>query len=102
MIKNTSIIQDKDLIEKMYNSLFNFNKIIKQRNLIFYYHFETDGIGCSLQFYNLNHLIKGKKNKQELTYLDNAKNKKELKDKKIIGIDLENITSYICLMEIRK
>ena len=92
----------------MYNSLFNFNKIIKQRNLIFYYHFETDGIGCSLQFYNLNHLIKGKKNKnkkennkQELTYLDNAKNKKELKDKKIIGIDLENITSYICLMEIR-
>ena len=82
-----SNIQDKDLIEKMFNSLFNFNKIIKQRNLIFSGHFETDGIGCSLQFYNLNHLIKGKKNKQELTYLDNAKNKKELKDKKIIGID---------------
>ena len=94
IIKNnkTSIIQDKDLIEKMFNSLFNFNKIIKQRNLIFSGHFETDGIGCSLQFYNLNHLIKGNKNKkennkQELTYLDNAENKKELKDMKIIGID---------------
>ena len=86
----TSIIQDKDLIEKMYNSLFNFNKIIKQRNLIFYGHFETDGIGCSLQFYNLNHKKnknKKEKNKQELTYLDNAKNKKELKNNKIIGID---------------
>jgi len=86
---STSLIQDKELIEKTYNSLFNFNKIIQQRNLIFYGHFETDGIGCSLQFYNLNHKKKNKKenNKQELTYLDNAKNKKELKDKKIIGID---------------
>ena len=39
-----SIIYDRHIIEKMYNSLFNFNKIIKQRNLIFYSHFETDGI----------------------------------------------------------
>ena len=49
----------------MFNSLLNFNKIIKIRNLIFSGHFETNGIGCSLQFYNLNHLIKGKNNKNK-------------------------------------
>ena len=42
MIKNTSIIQDKYLIEKIFNSLFNFNKIIKQINLIFSGVFETN------------------------------------------------------------
>ena len=82
----TSIIQDKTLIENMFNSLFNFNKL-KRNNLIFSGHFETDGIGCSLQFYNLNKLIKGNKEKKDLQYLDDVKNKKELRDKKIIGID---------------
>ena len=52
-----SIIQDKNIIEKIFNSLFNFNKI-KRNNLIFSGHFKIDGIGCSVQFYNLFKLIK--------------------------------------------
>jgi len=81
-----SEFQDRHLIESMFNDLFNFNKI-NRKNLVFSGHFETDGIGCSLHFYNLNKLKGKKKEKDELQYLDNAKNKKQLKDKKIIGID---------------
>lgn len=83
--------QDKQLIKNMFNEVFNFNHLKLSNNLIFTGHFETDGIGCSLQFYNTKKkLSKSKKdNNNDLKYLEDL-NKEELdklKDKKIIGID---------------
>ena len=49
----------------MYNELFNLDKLHIKKNLIFSWHFETDGIGCSLQFYNLNKIKDNKKKKSE-------------------------------------
>lgn len=59
-------------------------KLLKKRNLIFSGNFETDEIGYSLHFYNLNYIIKGKKEKKELKYLDDITKKElnEIKDKK--------------------
>ena len=76
----------------MFNELFNFNNLNIRKNLIFTGHFETDGIGCSLQFYNIKHKITKKKednDNNDLLYLDKLKRKdlNKLKDKKIIGID---------------
>ena len=74
----------------MFNELFNFNNLNIRKNLIFTGHFETDGIGCSLQFYNIKYkLTKKKEDNNDLLYLDKLKRKdlNKLKDKKIIGID---------------
>jgi len=81
--------QDNQLVENMFNDLFNFDKIHIRKNLIFTGHFETDGIGCSLQFYNLNKLNinKKKKSEQDLKYLNEINNPGLYRNKKIIGID---------------
>ena len=74
----------------MFNELFNFNNLNIRNNLKFTGHFETDGIGCSLQFYNIKHKItKKKEDNNDLLYLDKLKRKdlNKLKDKKIIGVD---------------
>jgi len=81
--------QDDNLVNNMFNKLFNFNKLNIRKNLIFTGHFETDGIGCSLQFYNTKYKITKKKEDNDLKYLNNLKKNElnNLKDKKIIGID---------------
>jgi len=87
--KGKTIKQDNNLIQNMFNELFNFNKLNIRKNLIFTGHFETDGIGCSLQFYNIKHKITKKKEDNDLIYLNKLKKEElnNLKDKKIIGID---------------
>ena len=81
--------QDNQLVENMYNELFNFDKLHIRKNLIFSGHFETDGIGCSLQFYNLNKLNSNKKknSNDDLKYLNEIDNPGLYRNKKIIGID---------------
>ena len=73
----------------MFNEVFNFKHLKLSKNLLFTGHFETDGIGCSLQFYNNKKKLSKSKKDNDLKYLENL-NKEELdkiKDKKIIGID---------------
>ena len=82
--------QDNQLVENMYNELFNFDKLHIKKNLIFSGHFETDKIGCSLHFYNLNKIKdnnKKKKSEQDLKYLNEIDNPGLYRNKKIIGFD---------------
>ena len=87
--EDKTIKQDNNLIQNMFNELFNFDNLNIRKNLKFSGHFETDGIGCSLQFYNTKYKLTKKKEDNDLLYLDKLKTNdlNKLKDKKIIGID---------------
>jgi hypothetical protein len=105
-MKEYKIVDKNELTkEQIWNSIFNLNNRIfmKKKKHKFHYMILTDGIGCSLMFSKENYKrgMKQKKNKVEEQYihkLDSPK-KKELLEKKLIGIDPGKSDLLYCIDE---